>query len=68
MSSQDLGNSEETFEQLTYYSNYRAALEVNDVKGRLIRFCQNYKSDYFLHNKRSSESLYRTLITVDDQN
>jgi hypothetical protein len=47
---QELGESEEDFDNCTYYSNYRKPLEVNNVKGRLIRFCQNYKSNYFLHN------------------
>jgi hypothetical protein len=47
-----------------FYSN-RGCLEVWQVKERLVRKYQAYKSAYYLEHKREPFSLYTELFTVD---
>jgi hypothetical protein len=50
---------------LRHFFSNRSSLSVSDVKERLIRKYQAYKSAYYLEHKREPFSLYSELFTVD---
>lgn len=58
---------EETKDPVRSYFYNRKPLHVGQVKERLMRKYQQYKSAYYLEHKREPFSLYDELFTVDYQ-
>ena len=60
----DPENEGREYEKYQYYLK-RANIEPRDTLQRLMRTYQQYKTSYFIFNKRSNAELYQDLITVD---